>query len=417
MTTAVLPRGLPFFVAAAALFVLFATTAGNPGPTAAETVAPVTIQGFAFKPPSVAVPSGSQVTWSNKDGVIHTVTASAGPFDSGVMATDGVFTFTFKSPGTFEYFCDIHPFMKGAVVVTGATPAPSPVITAPVLIAPSPGATLPSFGTTLGWENGAMATQVHLQVVPFNNDGPGVNVHLGSPETSFAIPAPPNWYGLLPDMTYNWRVRTSPATQSVSLDDQSWSPWGESAFRTPALPGLVANPVAPGLGTAVSTLTPSLQWSVNRSDVFYFEVNLSRDSAFNVNPATASAMVYGSLIHGGVGTPPNSYLVPAAFPLEPKTGYFWRVRPRVQGDGKAAEWSATFTFRTGTAAPASAATSVPTVSPAQAAPPSSTATVTAAPPATPAANSTATPAGSMADYSARSSGLGRRPWTRTDGSQ
>ncbi|MEK7215681.1 MAG: cupredoxin domain-containing protein, partial [Chloroflexota bacterium] len=106
MTIAALPRGLPFFVAAAGLFVLLAATAGNPGATAAETVAPVTLQGFAFKPPSVTVPSGSQVTWSNKDGVIHTVTASAGGFDSGAMSTDGVFTFTFKSPGTFEYFCD-----------------------------------------------------------------------------------------------------------------------------------------------------------------------------------------------------------------------------------------------------------------------------------------------------------------------
>ncbi|MEK7216305.1 MAG: hypothetical protein AAB289_11980, partial [Chloroflexota bacterium] len=301
------------------------------------------------------------------------------------------------------------PFMKGAVVVTGATPAPSPVITAPVLVAPSPGATLPGFGTTLGWENGAMATQVHLQVVPFNNDGPGIDVHLGSPETAFAIPAPPNWYGLLPDMTYNWRVRTSPATQSVSLDDQSWSAWGESTFRTPALPGLATSPVAPGPGATVSTLTPSLQWSVNRNDVFYFEINLSRDSTFNINPATATAMVYGALIHGGVSTPPNSYLVPAAFPLEPNTSYFWRVRPRVQGDGKAADWSATFTFRTSSPAapaPAPAATSMPPVSPTQATPPSPTATVAAAPPATPTANPTATPANSVPDYTAM----------RTDGS-
>ncbi len=416
------PRGLPFFVAAAVLFAVFTAIAANPGRTAAESAAPVTLREFAFKPQSVTVAAGSQVAWTNKDGVVHTVTANAGGFDSGTMAPEGVFTFTFKNAGTFEYFCDFHPFMKGTVVVTGATPAPSPVITAPTLVSPASAATLPSFGTTLRWENGAMATKVHLQVIPFNNDGPGVDVHLGSPETAFVIPAPPNWYGLLPDMTYNWRVRTSPATQFVGLDDPSWGAWGESTFRTPALPGLVITAAVPAAGSIVSTLTPALQWSVNRSDVFYFEVTLSKDSTFDTNPATATAMVYGALIHGGVTTPPNSYLVPRSFPLEPATAYFWRVRLRVQGDGRPADWSATSTFKTGSTpapSPTAVQTPGPTASPASTAPPTPSTTPTAAPspPATSTPTATPAPLNYMIAYASRLDGVDQLYAVRLDGSQ
>jgi len=52
------------------------------------------------------------------------------------------------------------------------------------------------------------------------------------------------------------------------------------------------------------------------------------------------------LRHGGVTVPNNSYQIPSAFPLEAGTTYFWRVRPRVQGDGTALPWPALSSFRT-----------------------------------------------------------------------
>ena len=82
-------------------------------------------------------------------------------------------------------------------------PAVAAAITeAPQLSAPADGATLATFGPTSQWSNPGGVTQYQFQVTPINNDGPGVNLIIGSPGVSFLIPAPPDWYGLLPDMTY-----------------------------------------------------------------------------------------------------------------------------------------------------------------------------------------------------------------------
>src|SRR5688572_7904662 len=84
---------------------------------------------------------------------------------------------------------------------------PAAITAAPTLTNPADGETLASFGPTLAWQNPPGTTQYHLEVVPFNNDGPGVNLHVGSPAGTLPIPPPPQWFGLLPDLTYTWRVR------------------------------------------------------------------------------------------------------------------------------------------------------------------------------------------------------------------
>lgn len=68
-----------------------------------------------------------------------------------------------------------------AIALLEGTPAPSEaaITTAPTLTGPAEGATLTNFGPTLTWTNPSGATQYHLQVIPYNNDGPGVDVHIG----------------------------------------------------------------------------------------------------------------------------------------------------------------------------------------------------------------------------------------------
>jgi plastocyanin len=85
---------------------------------AAETNA-VTIDDFAFSPQTITVPAGTTVTWTNKDDEPHTVTSAADPklFKSAALDTDDKFSFTFTKPGTYQYFCAIHPHMTGIVVV------------------------------------------------------------------------------------------------------------------------------------------------------------------------------------------------------------------------------------------------------------------------------------------------------------
>ena len=71
-----------------------------------------------FYSPTVArVPVGTTVTWTNDDSIIHTVTEVNGSFDSGVIQPDTTWQYTFNTKGTTNYFCTIHPWMKGEVIV------------------------------------------------------------------------------------------------------------------------------------------------------------------------------------------------------------------------------------------------------------------------------------------------------------
>jgi micrococcal nuclease len=215
---------------------------------------------------------------------------------------------------------------------------------APTAIQPPNGAQLDTFAPTLMWAHApaATVTQTHLQVTPANGDGPGIDLVLGSADTSFAIPAPPAWYGLLPGMTYTWRVRASDAPDAVDLTDASWGEWSApSSFRTPALDASTINLTTPPPGAAVTTATPTLIWTDSHPNAWYYEVQVSKDPGFG-----PGAFLYWELRHGGVTSPPRSYTIPAAFPLESGTRYSWRVRPRVQGDGAPVAWSAPATFTT-----------------------------------------------------------------------
>ncbi len=77
----------------------------------------VTIDNFSFTPQSLTVKAGTTVTWTNKDDVPHTVVSTTKRFRSRVMDTDEKYSYIFKDPGTYEYFCSVHPHMTGKVIV------------------------------------------------------------------------------------------------------------------------------------------------------------------------------------------------------------------------------------------------------------------------------------------------------------
>ena len=77
----------------------------------------VKIDNFRFGPQSLSVSPGTKVTWKNRDDIPHTVVSTQGVFKSRVLDTDETFSFTFDKPGTYPYFCSIHPKMTGQVVV------------------------------------------------------------------------------------------------------------------------------------------------------------------------------------------------------------------------------------------------------------------------------------------------------------
>ena len=79
--------------------------------------AKVKIDNFSFTPATITVPAGTTVRWTNGDDIPHTVVGEEKTFKSNVLDTDQDFTFTFSKPGTYSYFCSIHPHMTGKVVV------------------------------------------------------------------------------------------------------------------------------------------------------------------------------------------------------------------------------------------------------------------------------------------------------------
>jgi amicyanin len=94
-------------------------------PVWAQNAAPadaVSIDNFTFNPTPLTVKAGTTVTWTNKDDIPHGIASSTNAFaKSRALDTDQSFSFTFTTPGTYQYFCYVHPHMVGTVVVEAST--------------------------------------------------------------------------------------------------------------------------------------------------------------------------------------------------------------------------------------------------------------------------------------------------------
>ncbi|MEO9320829.1 MAG: cupredoxin domain-containing protein [Nitrososphaera sp.] len=76
------------------------------------------MDGKAFSPSPLNITAGATVVWTNTDNIAHTVTSDSGLFNSGPIAPHHTFQHTFTTAGKFPYHCEIHPQMKGQVVVS-----------------------------------------------------------------------------------------------------------------------------------------------------------------------------------------------------------------------------------------------------------------------------------------------------------
>ena len=78
----------------------------------------IEIKDFAFNPQTITVKSGEKVTWINRDEEPHTIVSVGKQFKkSTALDTDQEFTITVGTPGTYEYFCSVHPKMTGTIIV------------------------------------------------------------------------------------------------------------------------------------------------------------------------------------------------------------------------------------------------------------------------------------------------------------
>jgi len=89
---------------------------------AAAKATTITIDNFAFAPPDLTIAAGTTVTWKNDDGEVHKVQDDHKGFSTAALDTDDSFSHTFATPGVYHYFCSIHPYMVGKIVVKPARP-------------------------------------------------------------------------------------------------------------------------------------------------------------------------------------------------------------------------------------------------------------------------------------------------------
>jgi plastocyanin len=98
-------------------FAAWGDNAASAGPVGDKKNA-IEIKDFAFNPQTLKVKSGEKITWINRDEEPHTVVSVGKKFQkSSALDTDQEFTITAGAPGTYEYFCSVHPKMTGTIVV------------------------------------------------------------------------------------------------------------------------------------------------------------------------------------------------------------------------------------------------------------------------------------------------------------
>lgn len=165
-----------------------AAKAVTPAAAATSGAIAVQIKSYAFSPATLTIKTGTKVTWTNYDTAPHTVTVDSGPvkFSSPNLQKGDSFTYTFTTPGTYSYYCAVHPDMVAKVVVTGATtPTPTPTMsTTPTAPAPSTssssGMPMPSGGSTGGSEECEVSTALQAFLTHVNaghlGESPGEQV-------------------------------------------------------------------------------------------------------------------------------------------------------------------------------------------------------------------------------------------------
>jgi len=89
--------------------------------TDAAAYSRVNIKNGSFVPSALTVSSGTTVEWHNQDAIQHRIVSSQGLFDSGLIDPGKKFSIKFNNPGTYNYYCSLHPQMQGSVTVSGTT--------------------------------------------------------------------------------------------------------------------------------------------------------------------------------------------------------------------------------------------------------------------------------------------------------
>jgi plastocyanin len=115
MRSAVVAAGLG---AATAIMLVAVVLPGWAQSTPQASAGAISIDNFTFTPQTLTVTAGTTVTWTNRDDIPHGIASQNNAFArSNALDTDDSYSFTFTTPGTYKYFCYVHPHMTGTIVV------------------------------------------------------------------------------------------------------------------------------------------------------------------------------------------------------------------------------------------------------------------------------------------------------------
>jgi len=111
--TLIAAGALAVCLAASSMPIMAAKTEGQPLPS----VLSIHIKDFKYNPTPVKIHSGDRVTFVNDDEEAHTVTSDDKSFDSEGLDGGKTWQHVFAKPGTYNYFCELHPYMKATIIV------------------------------------------------------------------------------------------------------------------------------------------------------------------------------------------------------------------------------------------------------------------------------------------------------------
>ncbi len=244
----------------------------------------VSLRSFAFSPATVNAKVGEAVRWINdEDAVPHTVTTeAAGGFNSGRLAPGDSFSRQFDTAGAYQYFCQIHPRMRGVVLVGDATGAPgtpfaalpsAPISTRMTGANENPAVTTPANGTfiatpgtdSLKWQmqaygNGLLVAHIHSGAAGTNGPvvaflyGPDAGKNLVDVGGTLTVA------NLVGPMAGNWKAFSDALAAGTLYANAhtAANPGGEARGQIPASAAATApRPPATGTGLAVTSSSTS----------------------------------------------------------------------------------------------------------------------------------------------------------------
>jgi plastocyanin len=114
-------RVVPVLLASVLVWTMGCGTSSSTSPSTSGHTTSLVMSGSAFSPSVDTVAVGANVTWTNHDGMSHTVTSSPAAFSSASLANGATYSHVFAAAGTYQYYCTFHGTptsgMRGTIVV------------------------------------------------------------------------------------------------------------------------------------------------------------------------------------------------------------------------------------------------------------------------------------------------------------